>query len=69
MKEDHKVELHRYREELMRQKENWSEKTDLSGSWRKKKNPPRPSQERQGRIQLWEDPERHENVKEKSNQN
>lgn len=37
MKEDHKVELHKYREELVRQKENWSEKTDLSGSWRKKK--------------------------------
>lgn len=38
MKEDHKVELHKYREKLVRQKENWSKKTDLSGSWRKKKS-------------------------------
>lgn len=36
MKEGHRIKLHRYRGELVRNK-NQCEKTDLSGSWREKK--------------------------------
>ena len=40
MKDGHRIKLHRNKGELVR-KENQCEKTDLSGSWRGKKNSPR----------------------------